>query len=227
MLEQPSGTPGPAGRRAGAQALHLATHLNLARNRARDPDGVLRVKAERLEIPAIILITPPRHEDARGFFSETYNAASFAEAGVHDAFVQDNHSLSRQAGVVRGLHCQVPPFAQGKLIRCLRGSIWDVVVDVRAGSPSYGKWVGARLSARNWLQLWVPAGFLHGFCTLEPNTEVNYKVTAPYDRASERGVSWDDPDLALPWPVSAADALLSDKDAALPGIAAAEGWFGS
>ncbi len=183
------------------------------------------MRAERLEIADVVLLTPARHEDARGFFSETYNAARFAEAGVDACFVQDNHSLSREPGVVRGLHCQVAPFAQGKLIRCVRGAIWDVAVDARAGSPSYGRWVSARLSGRNWSQLWVPPGFLHGFCTIEPNTEVSYKVDAPYDRASERGVRWDDLALALPWPIDPAHALLSDKDTVLPDFAAAAGWF--
>ena len=183
------------------------------------------MKAERLAIPDVVLVTPPRYGDARGFFSETFNAARFAEAGIAGPFVQDNQSLSRQKGVVRGLHCQLAPFAQGKLVRCLRGAIWDVAVDARTGSPSYGHWVAAELSAQNWSQLWVPPGFLHGFCTTEPDTEVSYKVTAPYDKASERGVRWDDPTLALPWPVSAAEAVLSDKDVVLPGFDDALGWF--
>ncbi len=185
------------------------------------------MKAERLEIPEIILVTPPRFGDARGFFSETFNAARFAEAGIEAPFVQDNQSLSRSRGVVRGLHCQLPPFAQGKLVRCLRGAIWDVAVDARTGSPTYGRWVAAEISAENGTQIWVPPGFLHGFCTTQPDTEVLYKVTAPYDKASERGVIWNDPGLALPWPVDAAEAVLSDKDVVLPGFAEARGWFGA
>jgi dTDP-4-dehydrorhamnose 3,5-epimerase len=183
------------------------------------------VKAERLAIPDVILVTPPRFGDARGFFSETFNQARFAEAGIDLPFVQDNQSLSRAKGVIRGLHCQLAPYAQGKLVRCVRGAIWDVAVDARTGSPTYGQHVSAILSAENWSQLWVPPGFLHGFCTLEPDTEVIYKVTAPYDRASERGVIWNDPDLALPWPVKAEDAVLSEKDTVLPGWSAARGWF--
>ena len=183
------------------------------------------MKVERLDIPDVVLLTPPRFGDARGFFSETYNAARLAEAGIALPFVQDNQSLSRQRGVVRGLHCQVAPFVQGKLVRCIRGAIWDVAVDARSGSPSYGRWVAAELSAENWSQLWVPPGFLHGFCTLEPDTEVLYKVTAPYDKASERAVLWNTSDLALPWPIAPGEAVLSDKDRELPGFDAAAGWF--
>ena len=182
------------------------------------------MKVERLDIPDVILVTPPRFGDARGFFSETFNAARFEAAGVAGPFVQDNQSLSRERGVVRGLHCQVAPFVQGKLVRVLRGAIWDVAVDARMGSPTYGRWVAAELSAENWSQLWVPPGFLHGFCTLEPDTEVSYKVTAGYDKASERAVLWNTPDLALPWPIEG-EAVLSDKDRELPGFAAAQGWF--
>ena len=174
------------------------------------------MKIERLTIPDLILLTPPRFSDERGFFSEVFNVARFAEAGIDTPFIQDNQSLSRERGVVRGLHCQVAPHAQGKLVRCTRGAIWDVAVDARRGSPTFGQWAEAELSAENWAQLWVPPGFLHGFCTLEADTEVIYKVTAGYDRASERGVAWDDPNLALPWPVSVGDAVLSDKDRVLP-----------
>jgi dTDP-4-dehydrorhamnose 3,5-epimerase len=174
------------------------------------------VKVERLAIPDVVLVTPDRFGDARGFFSETWNQARFAAAGIDGAFVQDNQSLSRDRGVVRGLHCQVAPHAQGKLVRCVRGSIWDVAVDARRGSPTLGKWVAAELSAENWQQLWIPPGFLHGFCTLEPDTEVIYKVTGLYAREAERGVIWNDPILALPWPVGAQEAVLSDKDQTLP-----------
>ena len=174
------------------------------------------MKIERLTIPDLILLTPPRFSDERGFFSEVFNVARFAEAGIDTPFIQDNQSLSRERGVVRGLHCQVAPHAQGKLVRCTRGAIWDVAVDARRGSPTFGQWAEAELSAVNGARLWVPPGFLHGFCTLEADTEVIYKVTAGYDRASERGVAWDDPNLALPWPVSVGDAVLSDKDRVLP-----------
>jgi dTDP-4-dehydrorhamnose 3,5-epimerase len=174
------------------------------------------VKAERLGIPDLIMVTPDRFADARGFFSETWSREPFAAAGIDAVFVQDNQSLSRDRGVVRGLHCQIGPHAQGKLIRCTRGAIWDVAVDARPGSPSFGHWEAVELSAENWRQLWIPAGFLHGFCTLVPDTEVIYKVTAPYDRESERGVIWNDPTLALRWPIGEAEAVLSDKDRRLP-----------
>ncbi len=182
------------------------------------------MKIEPLSIPEVVLLTPPRFGDARGFFSETYNVARFAEAGVGPVFIQDNHSLSAPKGTLRGLHCQIAPHAQGKLVRCVRGAIFDVAVDIRAGSPSYGRHVAALLSAENWQQLWVPPGFLHGFCTLEPDTEVIYKVTAPYDRAAERGVIWNDPALGIDWPMDA-PPILSEKDMVLPGLDAAGGWF--
>jgi len=174
------------------------------------------MKAERLDIPDVILVTPDRYGDERGFFSETWRQDRFAEAGIDLPFVQDNQSLSRDRGVVRGLHCQIDPHAQGKLVRCVRGAIWDVAVDARRGSPTFGKWVAAELSAANWQQLWIPPGFLHGFCTLEPDTEVIYKVTDVYNREAERGVLWNDPTLNLPWPVRNGDAVLSEKDKTLP-----------
>ncbi len=174
------------------------------------------MKVERLRISDLILVTPPRFGDSRGFFSEVFNAARFAEAGIDMPFVQDNQSLSQERGVIRGLHCQVAPHPQGKLVRCVKGAIWDVAVDARRGSPTFGQWAAAELSAENWAQLWVPPGFLHGFCTLQPATEVIYKVTDVYDRASERGVVWNDPDLALPWPVAETEAVLSEKDRVLP-----------
>ena len=172
-----------------------------------------------------LLVTPPRHGDNRGYFSEVFNVARFANAGIAEPFIQDNQSLSAEVGTVRGLHCQVAPFPQGKLVRCIQGAIWDVAVDIRGGSPTYGKWAAAELSAENGAQLWVPAGFLHGFCTTVSDTVVLYKVTHDYDRASERGVRWDDPVFALPWPVPAGKAVLSGKDRELPDFAAAQGWF--
>ena len=178
-----------------------------------------------LDIPGVLLITPVRHGDDRGYFSETYSAPRMAEAGITDAFVQDNQSFSRAQGTVRGLHCQLAPFAQGKLVRVLRGAIWDVAVDARARSPTYGRHVAAVLSADNGSQLWIPPGFLHGFCTTAADTEIAYKVTALYDRAAERGVMWSDRTLSLPWPVTQSAAALSDKDRLLPGWEAAAGWF--
>ncbi len=183
------------------------------------------MKVEHFDVADVKLLTPPRFSDERGYFSETYAQPRMQAAGIEYAFVQDNQSFSRSRGTVRGLHCQVAPFVQGKLVRVLRGAIWDVAVDARPGSPTFGRHAGAMLSAENGSQLWVPPGFLHGFCTLEPDTEVAYKVTALYDKASERGVLWDDAALALPWPVQAGEVLLSAKDRVLPGWDAAAGWF--
>lgn len=183
------------------------------------------MKVERLAIPDVMLVTPPRFSDPRGFFSETFHAPRLAAAGIAANFMQDNHSLSVPAGVVRGLHCQIAPHVQGKLVRVVRGAIWDVAVDIRVGSPTYGRHVATELSAENWRQLWIPGGFLHGFCTLQPDTEVVYKVDAGWNRDAERGVIWNDPDLALPWPMAAADAILSDKDAVLPRLADCDPWY--
>ena len=183
------------------------------------------MQVERLAIPEVALVTPRRFSDSRGYFAETWNKAALAKHGIDVDFVQDNHSYSAARGVVRGLHCQIAPNVQGKLVRCLRGAIWDVVVDIRKGSATYGQHVAAVLSAENGTQLWVPGGFLHGFCTLQPDSEVAYKVDAHYDSDAERGVIWDDPDLALPWPVSAGEAKLSDKDAELPRLAECPAWF--
>jgi dTDP-4-dehydrorhamnose 3,5-epimerase len=180
---------------------------------------------EQTAIPGVLVITPKRFLDGRGFFSETWKADSFAEAGINVPFVQDNHARSGERGVVRGLHLQIGPNAQGKLVRVVRGSIWDVAVDARPGSPTYGKHAGAVLSAENWQQLWVPAGLLHGYCTLEPDTEVIYKVTAPWDRDAERGIIWNDPELAVPWPIAPAEAILSDKDQLLPRLSEAGEWL--
>jgi dTDP-4-dehydrorhamnose 3,5-epimerase len=179
---------------------------------------------EPTAIPDVLLITPPRFLDDRGFFSETWNERRFTEAGVPGGFVQDNHAHSVDRGVVRGLHLQIAPSAQGKLIRVVRGSIWDVAVDIRPGSPTYGRYAGVVLSAENWQQLWIPTGLLHGYCTLEPNTEVIYKVTSPWDREAERGVIWNDPEFAVPWPIAAEEAILADKDRMLPRLAECGEW---
>jgi dTDP-4-dehydrorhamnose 3,5-epimerase len=183
------------------------------------------LNAEHLAIPDVLLLTPRRFSDPRGFFSETWNQTRFAALGVAGPFVQDNHAVSNATGVLRGLHCQIGENAQGKLVRVTKGKIWDVVVDIRRGSPTYGRQVGAELSADNWSQLWVPVGFLHGYCTLTDDTEVIYKVTAPYDQAAERGVIWNDPDLAVAWPISEQTAILSDKDRVLPRLRDCEPWF--
>ncbi len=171
-----------------------------------------------LSIPDVKLITPRRFADNRGFFSEVYNSRALAEAGIHIAFVQDNHSLSAEVGTIRGLHFQTPPHSQTKLVRVARGRILDVAVDLRRGSPTFGRHVTAELSAENWSQLLVPIGFAHGFCTLEPDTEVLYKVDAYYAPQNDAGVLWSDPDLGIPWPVTPDKALLSDKDARLPSL---------
>lgn len=183
------------------------------------------MKVETLAIPGVLLLTPVRHLDPRGYFSETWNQDRFAAAGVPGPFIQDNHAVSTARGVLRGLHCQIGPNAQGKLVRVVRGAIWDVAVDIRRDSPAYGRHAGAELSAENGAQLWCPAGFLHGYCTLTEETEVIYKVNAPYDRAAERGVIWNDPDLAVSWPVAARDAILSDKDKILPRLRDCGTWF--
>ncbi len=183
------------------------------------------MKIDPLAIAEVLLITPARFADNRGWFSESWNQAKLKAQGFDHQFVQDNHSYSRAVGTIRGLHCQIAPFVQGKLVRCVRGAIWDVAVDIRRGSPTYGKFAAAELSADNGAQLWIPGGFLHGFCTLAPDTDVIYKVTNFYDKASERGVIWNDPDLALPWPVAADQAVLSDKDLVMPTLADCPDWF--
>ncbi len=168
------------------------------------------------EIADVKLIVPRIHRDHRGFFSETYNKADLMALGVNLEFVQDNHSLSVERGVVRGLHFQIPPYAQDKLVRVLRGSVFDVAVDIRRGSPTYGKHVARIISAADWNQFLVPVGFAHGFCTLEPNTEVIYKVTNYYSPEHDRGMLWNDADLEVVWPVQANEAILSDKDRKQP-----------
>lgn len=171
-------------------------------------------------IEDVKLIVPKKHGDERGFFSETYNKRALAEAGIDLDFVQDNHSLSAQRGTVRGLHFQIPPFAQDKLVRVVRGAVFDVAIDLRAASPSFGQSVCVELSADAWNQILVPIGFAHAFCTLEPDTEVIYKVTNFYNPEHDRGVIWNDPDLAIEWPVGKNEVLLSAKDAELPRFAA-------
>lgn len=173
----------------------------------------------RIEISAIegiVAITPPRFGDHRGYFSEVFKDAWFRENVADVTFIQDNESLSAQTGTVRGLHFQIPPFAQGKLVRCLAGRIMDVVVDIREGSPSFGKWLSQELSPENGMQLWVPAGFAHGFATLEPNSVISYKVTAPYSPQHDRGIAWNDPAIGIRWPFDERDMVSSDKDKTLP-----------
>jgi dTDP-4-dehydrorhamnose 3,5-epimerase len=174
---------------------------------------------------AVKVLSAERHGDARGFFAETYNTRDFAALGIACDFVQDNHSLSRKAFVVRGLHFQVPPFAQAKLVRVVRGSVLDAVVDIRRGSTTFGRHAAVTLSAENGHQLFVPHGFAHGFCTLEPDTEVLYKVDAYYALDRERGVRWNDPALAIPWPAGEDAAEVSAKDRAWPVLSALADMF--
>jgi dTDP-4-dehydrorhamnose 3,5-epimerase len=167
---------------------------------------------EETPLAGVKIIAPRKHGDHRGFFSETYNRQALAAIGIDMEFVQDNHSLSARPGTVRGLHFQAPPFAQGKLVRVVRGAVLDVAVDLRTASSTYGRHVAVTLSAENWRQLLIPVGFAHGFCTTEPNTEVLYKVTKHYSSEHDKGLAWDDPTLGIAWPVAADRAVISDKD---------------
>ena len=169
-------------------------------------------QSRRLHIREVIEIVPPRFVDHRGYFSEVYKRSAFEAEGIHTDWVQDNQSFSAPVGTVRGLHCQAPPLAQHKLVRVIRGAIFDVAVDLRKGSPSYGQWVGCELTAEKGNQLLVPIGFAHGFMTLVPDSEVLYKVSAPYSAAHELAVVWNDPDLAIAWPELGLEAVLSDRD---------------
>jgi dTDP-4-dehydrorhamnose 3,5-epimerase len=168
------------------------------------------------EIPDVKLIVPKRFTDVRGIFTETWSDRLFRQEVANLGFVQDNQSVSAKKGTIRGLHFQKPPFAQGKLVRVVRGSIFDVAADIRKGSSTYGQYVATRLDAADGTQLWVPPGFLHGFCTLEDTTEVFYKVTAYYSANHDAGVLWNDADLGIHWPVDSTSAILSEKDQRLP-----------
>jgi dTDP-4-dehydrorhamnose 3,5-epimerase len=163
-------------------------------------------------IPGVVVIKPSRNVDARGHFVETYNEQAFRTAGIAVSFVQDNLSFSRKRGTVRGLHFQLPPSSQAKLVCVVRGSIFDVAVDLRARSPTYGRWIAKHLTADNGEQIFIPRGLAHGFCTLEPNTEVAYKVDEYYAPECDSGLLWSDPALAIDWPITAEEAVLSDKD---------------
>ena len=176
----------------------------------------MKLNIRPLELPEIKLIAAPRFRDQRGYFAETYVRGDFAAAGIAHEFVQDNESLSLRPGTVRGMHFQIPPFAQAKLIRVLSGGIFDACVDLRRSSPRYGQHASVELSAETGEQLFVPAGFAHGFCTLEPNTTVLYKGDAVYSAEHERGIAWSDPALGIAWPIGVDAAILSAKDAVLP-----------
>ncbi len=180
---------------------------------------------EDLELPSLKLITPRKFGDERGFFSETHNAQTWEKAGLHYNFVQDNHSLSREIGTLRGLHFQSMPFAQDKLVRVLRGRILDVAVDLRRSSPTFKKYFSIELSYDNWKQLFIPIGFAHGFVTLEADTEVLYKVTNFYSPAHDLGVAWDDPELNINWRMNKSELILSAKDHKLPRLSEVEALF--
>jgi dTDP-4-dehydrorhamnose 3,5-epimerase len=169
------------------------------------------LEVKRLALDGVVVVTPKRFGDRRGFFSETYNKKVFADAGIALEFVQDNHSLSAEAGTVRGLHFQVAPKVQAKLVRVVKGAIFDVAVDVRRSSPTFGKWVSAMITAERGEQIFVPAGYAHGFCTVEPDTEVLYKVSDFYSPEHELGVRWDDPAIGIAWPLRGKPTL-SVKD---------------
>ncbi len=178
-----------------------------------------------LKFSGVFEIRPKKFADSRGFFSETYSQATMARHNLPTAWVQDNHSFSVEKHVLRGLHYQSDPMAQDKLVRVVRGSIFDVVVDIRKGSPHYGKWLSLVVSADAWNQILVPKGFAHGFLTLEPNTEVIYKVSALYSPTHDHGIRWDDPDIAIEWPLQGRHPVLSAKDQAAPAFKDHTGGF--
>ncbi len=177
------------------------------------------MKSEHLKIPDVKVLTPKKNCDYSGIFSEVYNKKTLAEAGIDITFVQDNHAFSAEKGTVRGLHFQIPPFAQDKLVRVVRGSVFDVAVDLRRGSPTYGQHVSVVLSAEAWNQILVPIGFAHGLMTLEPDTEVIYKVSNYYAPDHDKGLLWNDPALGIEWPVAEKEAILSAKDKVQPRLA--------
>ena len=170
------------------------------------------------DIAEIMILKPVRHADSRGFFSEVYRENVLSGHGIDVRFVQENHSLSASRGVLRGLHFQIPPFAQAKLVRVTAGSIFDVAVDIRWGSPNFGRHAAVVLSDSEWNQIYIPEGFAHGFCTLEPNAEVVYKVSNYYSAEHDRGLCWNDPDLGIDWPIGPGEAVLSDKDRRHPNL---------
>ncbi|WP_188850074.1 dTDP-4-dehydrorhamnose 3,5-epimerase [Aureimonas glaciei] len=174
-----------------------------------------------LAISDVLEVRMPKFGDERGYFSETYNRQRFVEAGIADDWCQDNHSLSVPMHTLRGLHFQVPPFAQAKLVRVIRGRALDVAVDLREGSASFGQYVTLELSPDRFNQIYIPVGFAHGFLTLEPNTEVLYKVSSPYSKDHDRSLRWDDPDIGIDWALNGATPILSDKDRDAPGLAGA------
>tara|TARA_R100000935_G_scaffold49398_1_gene74673 strand:- start:147 stop:710 length:564 start_codon:yes stop_codon:yes gene_type:complete len=174
------------------------------------------MEVEQTALDGVLILTPKRFGDPRGFFSESWNAKRQSDAGIDIDFVQDNHSMSTQVGTIRGLHFQAPPHAQAKLVRCGRGCLFDVAVDIRRGSPTFGQWVGEELSFENGKQLLIPAGFLHGFVTRQPDTEIIYKCSDYYSPECDGAVRFDDPEIGIDWGLNEAEAVLSDKDSAAP-----------
>ena len=182
------------------------------------------MELQALPLVGLVSVQPKRHGDGRGFFAEAYNRERYVASGLNANFVQDNHSVSTAVGTLRGLHFQAPPHAQAKLVRCGRGAIFDVAVDIRRGSPTHGKWVGEVLSEENGKQLFIPEGFAHGFVTLEPNSEIVYKCSDYYAPETEGSLRWDDPDIGIEWPLTG-DPVLSEKDAIAPFLADFESPF--
>lgn len=182
-------------------------------------DTIATMHFRSFDIPGLLEITPLRHGDERGWFAEIFRLDALCERAGEIAFVQENESLSARAGTIRGLHFQTEPFAQGKLVRCTAGAVFDVAVDLRSGSPTFGHWAAVDLSPERGNLFWIPPGFAHGFCTLEPNSVLNYKVTAYYSAPHDKGLAWDDADLAITWPELADPATLSPKDRVQPRLA--------
>ena len=174
------------------------------------------MQCKSLDIPDVKILQPVRHEDSRGFFSEIFNTQDLAASGLELEIVQENFAFSNQAHTIRGIHFQTPPYEQAKLVQVVSGAIYDVAVDLRKGSPWYGQFTGAEISAKKWNQILIPAGFGHGLCTLEPNTAVIYKVTQHFSKQHDTGIFWNDPELDIPWPLGNTKPLLSDKDEVLP-----------
>eukprot|EP00119_Amphimedon_queenslandica_P003438 XP_003389676.1 PREDICTED: uncharacterized protein LOC100633697 [Amphimedon queenslandica] len=183
------------------------------------------MQIESLAIPDIRILRPKKFGDHRGFFSETFNKKALSEIGIDIDFVQDNHSLSAEKGTMRGLHFQIPPFAQDKLVRVVRGAIFDVAVDLRRSSPTFGQYASAVVSADEWNQILVPVGFAHGFMTIEDDTEVIYKVSNFYAPSHDRGILWNDPEIGIDWPLEGGEAILSDKDKVQPRLGEIESPF--